>query len=229
MDDQGLPPSVSIDSIDDVLSLESSQTSLSGAELREDSFDAKLREGSLSNVKSFEVLVDCSGEDGIEKTPETSFLNKKSALLQLLEGSPVSKTIVFCNKIDTCRKVENVLKRFDRKGTRAQVLPFHAAVAQESRLANIKEFTSSQSDEVSQFLICTDRASRGIDFAGVDHVVVFDFPRDPSEYVRRVGRTARGAGGKGKAFIFVVGKQISLARKIMERNQKGHPLHDLPC
>lgn len=176
-----------------------------------------------------EVLVDCSGEDGIEKTPETSFLNKKSALLQLLEGSPVSKTIVFCNKIDTCRKVENVLKRFDRKGTRAQVLPFHAAVAQESRLANIKEFTSSQSDEVSQFLICTDRASRGIDFAGVDHVVLFDFPRDPSEYVRRVGRTARGAGGKGKAFIFVVGKQISLARKIMERNQKGHPLHDLPC
>ncbi|KAK7824628.1 dead-box atp-dependent rna helicase 50, partial [Quercus suber] len=171
---------------------------------------------------------DCSGEDGIEKTPETSFLNKKSAL-QLLEGSPVSKTIVFCNKIDTCRKVENVFKRFDRKGTRAQVLPFHAAVAQESRLANIKEFTSSQSDEVSQFLICTDRASRGIDFAGVDHVVVFDFPRDPSEYVRRVGRTARGAGGKGKAFIFVVGKQISLARKIMERNQKGHPLHDLPC
>ena len=178
-------------------------------------------------------------------------------------------------QIDTCRKVENVLKRFDRKGTRAQVLPFHAAVTQESRLANIKEFTSSQSDEVSQFLICTDRyfifflcrtylycldstsvmarilallsvsdetqvivtlisetfcrASRGIDFAGVDHVVLFDFPRDPSEYVRRVGRTARGAGGKGKAFIFVVGKQISLARKIMERNQKGHPLHDLPC
>lgn len=47
----------------------------------------------------FQVLVDCSGEDGIEKTPETSFLNKKSALLQLLEGSPVSKTIVFCNKV----------------------------------------------------------------------------------------------------------------------------------
>lgn len=178
-------------------------------------------------------------------------------------------------QIDTCRKVENVLKRFDRKGTHAQVLPFHAAVTQESRLANIKEFTSSQSDEVSQFLVCTDRyfifflcrtylycfdrtsvmvrlltllldgnhnivtfmslncifgrASRGIDFAGVDHVVLFDFPRDPSEYVRRVGRTARGAGGKGKAFIFVVGKQVSLARKIMERNQKGHPLHDLPC
>lgn len=56
----------------------------------------------------FQVLVDCSGEDGIEKTPETSFLNKKSALLQLLEGSPVSKTIVFCNKVHLSSKVSLV-------------------------------------------------------------------------------------------------------------------------
>lgn len=62
----------------------------------------------------------------------------------------------------------------------------------------------------------------------MDHVVLFDFPRDPSEYVRRVGRTARGAGGKGKAFVFAVGKQVSLASKIMERNRKGRPLHDVP-
>lgn len=73
-----------------------------------------------------------------------------------------------------------------------------------------------------------NRASRGIDFSRVDHVILFDYPRDPSEYVRRVGRTARGARGQGKAFIFVVGKQVSLARKIMERNRKGHPLHDVP-
>jgi len=58
--------------------------------------------------------------------------------------------------------------------------------------------------------------------------VLFDFPRDPSEYVRRVGRTARGAGGRGKAFIFVVGKQVSLALRIIDRNEKGHPLHALP-
>lgn len=174
-----------------------------------------------------EVLVDCSGADGEEKNPDTAFQNKKSALLQLLE-LPVPKTIVFCNKIETCRMVENVLNRFDRKGSQIQVLPFHAAIAQEIRLSNMREFLNSRSKD-SKFLICTDRASRGIDFAGVDHVVLFDFPRDPSEYVRRVGRTARGAGGKGKAYVFVVGKQVSLARRIMERNKKGHPLHDLPC
>ncbi|KAL5782831.1 hypothetical protein ACOSP7_007860 [Xanthoceras sorbifolium] len=175
-----------------------------------------------------EVLVDCSGDYETDKTPETAFLNKKSALLQLVENSPVSKTIVFCNKIETCRKVENILKRFDRRENHVRVLPFHAALEQESRLSNMKEFTSSQSKEECLFLVCTDRASRGIDFAGVDHVILFDFPRDPSEYVRRVGRTARGAGGKGKAFIFVVGKQVSLAKKIMDRNRKGHPLHDVP-
>ncbi|XP_038978955.1 DEAD-box ATP-dependent RNA helicase 50 isoform X2 [Phoenix dactylifera] len=175
-----------------------------------------------------EFLVDCSGDDGEEKNPDTAFQNKKSALLQLVEESSVPKTIVFCNKIETCRKVENVLQRFDRKGLHIKVLPFHAALSQEIRLSNMKEFLDSQSKE-SMFLICTDRASRGIDFANVDHVILFDFPRDPSEYVRRVGRTARGAGGKGKAYIFVVGKQVSLARRIMERNRKGHPLHHVPC
>ncbi|KAL2346029.1 hypothetical protein Fmac_000029 [Flemingia macrophylla] len=175
-----------------------------------------------------EIVVDCSGEDRQEKTPDTAFLNKKDALLQLVEESPVPRTMVFCNKIETCRKVENSLKRFDRKGNRVQVLPFHAAMTQESRLASMEEFTRPPSKGVSQIMVCTDRASRGIDFAGVDHVMLFDFPRDPSEYVRRVGRTARGAKGVGKAFIFVVGKQVSLARKIMERNRKGHPLHDVP-
>ncbi|XP_004500717.1 DEAD-box ATP-dependent RNA helicase 50 [Cicer arietinum] len=175
-----------------------------------------------------EIIVDCSGEDGQEKTLDTAFLNKKAALLQLAEESRVPRTIVFCNKIETCRKVENALKRFDRKGIRMQVLPFHSAMTQESRLVSMKEFTRSPSKEVSQFMVCTDRASRGIDFSRVDHVILFDYPRDPSEYVRRVGRTARGARGQGKAFIFVVGKQVSLARKIMERNRKGHPLHDVP-
>ncbi|XP_073106816.1 DEAD-box ATP-dependent RNA helicase 50 isoform X4 [Elaeis guineensis] len=103
-----------------------------------------------------EVLIDCSGDDGEEKNPDTAFQNKKSALLQLIEESSVPKTIVFCNKIETCRKVENVLKRLDRKGLHIKVLPFHAALAQEIRLSNMKEFLNSQSKE-SMFLICTDR------------------------------------------------------------------------
>lgn len=46
-----------------------------------------------------QVLVDCSGDDGSERSPEMAFSNKKSALLQLVEGSPVAKSILFCNKV----------------------------------------------------------------------------------------------------------------------------------
>ncbi|KAI4311040.1 hypothetical protein MLD38_035977 [Melastoma candidum] len=182
-----------------------------------------------TSIRLEEVLVDCSGEEENEKSPDTAFSNKKSALVQLVEENPVPKTIIFCNKIETCRKVENTLKRVDRKGARIRVLPFHSAVAQETRLASIKDFIAGQSKDVSLFLVCTDRASRGIDFPEVDHVILFDYPRDPSEYVRRVGRTARGASGKGTAFVFAVGKQVMLARKVMDRNRKGHPLHDVPA
>lgn len=71
-------------------------------------------------------------------------------------------------------------------------------------------------------------------FAGIDchyceHVVLFDFPRDPSEYVRRVGRTARGAGGRGTVSSLVLGRQVPLARDIIERNQKGMPVHSVPA
>lgn len=61
-----------------------------------------------------------------------------------------------------------------------------------------------------------------------EHVVLFDFPRDPSEYVRRVGRTARGAGGRGTVSVLVMGRQVPLAKDIMEKNQKGKPIHRLP-
>lgn len=46
------------------------------------------------------------------------------------------RTIVFCNKIETCRKVENVLKRTSEQGT--QVLPYHAAIEEDQRVKNLK-------------------------------------------------------------------------------------------
>jgi ATP-dependent RNA helicase DDX18/HAS1 len=65
-------------------------------------------------------------------------------------------------------------------------------------------------------LICTDRAARGVDFdaSPVDHVVIFDFPKDPAEYIRRVGRTAR-AGREGTSTVFAYGWQLPIARSVM--------------
>ena len=71
-----------------------------------------------------------------------------------------------------------------------------------------QEFLTVPNDDQRMVLICTDRASRGVDTSYVQHVVLFDFPRDPSEYVRRVGRTARGAGGEGVVSVLVLGRQV---------------------
>ena len=57
---------------------------------------------------------------------------------------------------------------------------------------------------------------------------LFDFPRDPSEYVRRVGRTARGALGTGEVSVLVLGRQVRLAREIMRRNTRGDPVEATP-
>lgn len=51
----------------------------------------------------------------------------------------------------------------------------------------------------------------GLDALWCEHVVLFDFPRDPSEYVRRVGRTARGADGYGLVTTLALGRQVRQA------------------
>ena len=78
-------------------------------------------------------------------------------------------------------------------------------------------------------VVATDRASRGIDTSKIEHVVMFDFPRDPSEYMRRAGRTARGAGGTGVVSLLVLGRQVKLARQILDRNENGQSLYRMPA
>jgi ATP-dependent RNA helicase DDX18/HAS1 len=150
---------------------------------------------------------------------------------------------VFCNKLETCRRVENHLLRAGAVSGRV-VLPYHEAVRDDIKKKNLETFLAppsssssssnssrpgSQQQQQQVVLVCTDRTSRGIDSMFCEHVVLFDFPRDPSEYVRRVGRTARGAGGKGVVSILVLGKQVPLAQEIIARGEKGVPVHRVPA
>ncbi|EFJ52361.1 hypothetical protein VOLCADRAFT_86719 [Volvox carteri f. nagariensis] len=213
-----------------------------------------------------EELVDCSGGD--EVTEESGRKRKLEALKTLLERHRAPRTLVFCNKIDACRDVENFLLRTDPQQQKYKVLPYHEAIRDDLRAEAMAEFLrpvrrrqqpqppqppqlpqqgGAARGEMSHeprerpeggeggdqggpalVLVATDRTSRGIDVLDCEHVILFDFPRDPSEYVRRVGRTARGAGGRGTVSSLVLGRQVPLAREIIERNQKGMPLHSLP-
>lgn len=81
----------------------------------------------------------------------------------------------------------------------------HSLLSQRKRLANIAKFKSSQ----TRILVATDVASRGLDIPYVHLVLNFDVPKNPRDYVHRVGRTAR-AGRGGTAVTLVTQYDIKL-------------------
>ena len=171
-----------------------------------------------------EHLVDVSVPPTENKNLDLCFEFKAKELMKALRSNRCKRTLVFCNTVEACRKVENLVKRSDRRGRVFGVSAYHNAMTPDSRRRNLsifakaldKELKDGRKEAVDHVLVCTDRAARGVDFdsAPVEHVVIFDFPKDPAEYVRRVGRTAR-AGRTGTSTVFAFAWQLPIARKIM--------------
>lgn len=86
-----------------------------------------------------------------------------------------------------------------------QVLAFHSQVDATIRFTSLKTFLNPPVDDTRLVLVTTDRASVGLDTSYVEHVILFEFPHDPSEFIRRVGRTGRGANGSGVVSILALG------------------------
>ncbi|CAJ1950762.1 unnamed protein product [Cylindrotheca closterium] len=169
-----------------------------------------------------ENLVDVSVPSAQNRDADICFDVKAKQLLKALRLNRCRRTLIFCNTVESCRSVENLLNRKDRRGQVFDVGAYHNAMTPEARNRNLDRFskgrygTTDEDDKVDYVLVCTDRAARGVDFdaSPVDHVVIFDFPKDPAEYVRRVGRTAR-AGRAGASTVFAFGWQLPIARKMM--------------
>lgn len=164
-----------------------------------------------------EHLVDISVPARHNRDARFCFDVKAKQLLKALRQNRCRRTLIFCNTVESCRSVENLLKRTDRKGEIVQVGAYHNAMSPETRNKNLAIFAKrGDTENVDHVLVCTDRAARGVDFdaAPVDHVIIFDFPKDPAEYVRRVGRTGR-AGRTGTTTVFAYGWQLPIAREIM--------------
>ncbi|KAL9069702.1 MAG: hypothetical protein Q9157_006073 [Trypethelium eluteriae] len=79
------------------------------------------------------------------------------------------------------------------------VIDLHGKQKQAKRTATFFEFCNAKQGT----LICTDVAARGLDIPAVDWIIQFDPPDDPRDYIHRVGRTARGANGKGRSLMFL--------------------------
>jgi ATP-dependent RNA helicase DDX49/DBP8 len=136
-------------------------------------------------------------------------LQKESYLdTLLLTPANISKvTIIFCNRTATAQLLERMLKLLDYR-----VTALHSKLMQSERTSNLTRFRAS----AARILVATDVAARGLDIPQVGLVINYDVPRDPEDYIHRVGRTAR-AGRSGISITFICPHDVELLGAIEHR------------
>jgi ATP-dependent RNA helicase RhlE len=134
--------------------------------------------------------------------------SKTALLLELLEkeGDEFERVLVFTRTRRGAERLSHILKARDHSVNR-----IHADRSQPQREAALREF----SDGRARVLVATDIAARGLDVDSVSHVINYDVPAAPEDYVHRVGRTGR-AGNQGKA-ITIVAPVDELSMRAIER------------
>lgn len=118
---------------------------------------------------------------------------KIDILTDLLKNPEFDKVLVFG---ETKHGVEKLAKELMRRGINAESI--HGNKTHGKRQNALRMFK----DAHAQVLVATDVAARGLDIAGVSHVINYDIPHTYEDYVHRIGRTGR-AGKRGKALTFV--------------------------
>jgi ATP-dependent RNA helicase RhlE len=129
-------------------------------------------------------------EQDIVKAPRGQ---KFETLCNLLKSEGATRTIIF---VETKREVEEVANGLTKAGFRTGYL--HGDKRQRERARTLEMFKTGMTD----ILIATDVAARGIDVKDVSHVINYTVPQTHDAYVHRIGRAGR-AGRTGKAFTFV--------------------------
>jgi ATP-dependent RNA helicase DeaD len=124
--------------------------------------------------------------------------SRSGALCRVLEATNLRFGIIFCS---TKSSVDGVTEHLLSEGYQADRL--HGDMSQAMRERVMRRFR----DGKLEFLVATDVAARGIDVDDVEAVINYDIPRDPEDYVHRIGRTGR-AGRSGKAITFVTSREI---------------------
>jgi len=143
-----------------------------------------------------------------------NFRSKLNLLLYYLKDAEWNRVIVFCRTKDSANRVAGFL---DRK-VDGEVRILHANKAQNTRINAMEDFREGK----VRVLVTTDVTSRGIDVADVSHVVNFDVPRSPEDYLHRVGRTAR-IRKEGMAVSFANRSEELLVRKIKAKIEEPIP------
>lgn len=107
----------------------------------------------------------------------------------------------------TKHRADKVARQLQRVNIRAAVI--HGDRSQSQRITALEDFRRGK----SRVLVATDIAARGIDVEGISHVVNYDVPMQPEDYVHRIGRTGR-AEAAGRAYTLVTPTDEGMARRI---------------
>jgi ATP-dependent RNA helicase RhlB len=127
-----------------------------------------------------------------EKVYMVTSRDKFTLLYNLLQRPEFSRVLIFGNRrIDT----ERIADRLGAHGVTCALLS--GDVPQNKRISVLEEFRSGK----TRVLVATDVAGRGLHVEGVSHVINYDLPYEPQDYVHRIGRTGR-AGAAGIAISF---------------------------
>ncbi len=127
--------------------------------------------------------------------------SKMPLLLELLEKEDFDRVLVFTRTKRGADRLAHVLEKRSHKSNR-----IHGDRSQSQREAALRAFKAGK----TRVLVATDVAARGIDIDSVSHVINYDVPEAPEDYVHRIGRTGR-AGNIGRAItLFTAAEEHSM-------------------
>jgi len=135
-----------------------------------------------------------------------------SVLMELLREPAVESVIIFANRRDQVRRLYEKLRK---AGVQCGMLS--GEITQAKRTRTLDNFKSGR----TKVMVATDVAGRGIHVEGISHVVNYNLPEDPEDYVHRIGRTGR-AGATGVSISFASEDDAFLLPDI--EALLGHPL-----
>ena len=148
----------------------------------------------LKNAAAINVERQAAPAKGITQAVFAVAASAKSALLvELLKRNEIGSVIVFTRTKHRTNRLSEYLEKHGVPNAR-----MHGNRSQGQRTAALADFKSGR----IRVLCATDIVARGIDVEALEHVVNFDVPHVPADYIHRVGRTAR-ADAIGEAFTFV--------------------------
>jgi ATP-dependent RNA helicase RhlE len=147
--------------------------------------------------------------------------DKSKVLMEILKEEKIDTAIIF---LRTKIRTERVTKLLKTNGFKAAAI--HGDLSQVIRQKSLEGFRSGK----YELLVATDVAARGLDIDDISHVINYDIPENPDDYVHRIGRTAR-AEKEGDAITFVTPTDHSalgeiektLGRNLPRKEYEGAP------